>query len=660
MIVNLTPIAGFTTKIPVRAINFDITVRSSVLTWASIQIYYYLADSGWSDWALAVTWDAGTPNVMVYDPVTDSWRLPTAVPPAIGIASRNVTISDLAAGYYTVAVVVSNSAPEDVNFAINDVEVRNLKLDTTSAPGVFALVGDSQTPTQSVTKQIEVRGLPEDSYDFRLWRTTPDQTDITYQDDVYLRGYSEIINRVLAYPNHALMGVRAMATDRLYGGRPTITSVAIGEPLSVPPTTSRIETTVVRDDGYQLTGAIINGVNVTGMRKVLVDALLIVPDSKYYWLVRMDSPGMAQEDRLLTKFFLRVHTWEVAENAQARLYIQSSESFPANAPVMLFHEDVAPTRNVAWAVAKMLIHGSHGRIKESSIHWESFAEWNRWNSELKNGAPRHLYDAAVDFSTDLWDLAHKAAVTARGLLVASGGKYKVIIDRQTTHRQVFGEGNSRDFSLTPIPRADRANILVTSFLDESDNYNQKDISRDDVQGEELPIVHTLSTQVGVVRESQIIDMLDFMLAQNRYIGNNCSLVAGIDSLEIEVGDVFIAASQAKDFAASGRVFSVNSDTCTLDRPFTPEEGITYSFTVWAKDGVSYSWTGTLSGTTVEITTPDGLPMVEEDEYYEYPYVLSVASETRMKFRCLGVKRNGDSLEASITGIEYRDELYLND
>lgn len=34
--------------------------------------------------------------------------------------------------------------------------------------------------------------------------------------------------------------------------------------------------------------------------------------------------------------------------------------------------------------------------------------------------------------------------------------------------------------------------------------------------------------------------------------------------------------------------------------------------------------------------------------YEYPYIISKITEDRMKFRCLGIKRNAETIQASIS------------
>ena len=646
--IDIVPLSSFQTDVAVRAISCRLVIESSTITWARMQVKYKKVDG---DWMSHDIFEVGYPVSTVYHPNTDSYT--TVTSPPIGSASRNISITGLETDEYVFAVVLDNSeggTPDLSNFRIDRVS-----LDTASVNGVFEISADRKNPMHLVGKEIEVRGLAEAVYDFRIWRTTADETKTTWQDDIFLRGYSEIVNRTLAYPGHALIGVRAMATDRIYGGRPR-------EPLTVPVSGLRYDTTSAADAGAIDTYALVNGVIVTGMRKVLVNAQLPAADGSYFWLVRMDSDGYAQPDRLLTKHCLRVHTWEAA-GAQTYVYLQDAEPIPDGTDLMLFNEGADPyvSRHTAWAVAKMLIDGSHGRITAGSIDWEAFSAWDAWNMQTKaaTGQPRHLFDAVVDFNTDLWSLAMRTATTARGNLMKKGSKYSVWIDKAATHRQVFGEGNSKNVSVNPIPRSDRANILTTSFADQAANFEQKDISIEDVQESEYPIVKNMPVQVGVVRESQVTDLLQYMLLQNRYVGSTVSLEAGIDSIEVTIGDVFITASQAKDFSLSGRLVSVDPGVgAELDQPFTPEDGVTYKLTVWGTDGTLYTWTGALTGTGIT-TVPAPAGLVDAG-YYEHPYVLCKLTAERMKYRCIGARRVADTMHATLTGIEYRDEVYQND
>jgi hypothetical protein len=631
--------SGFTTTVECSAVKFTVQAISDLFRWMALDVWYRPVGGAWK---LHSVFDAGYGSFSFYSG-------------AVGNRYRSFEITGLTLDRYQVVVNWRNDQGTGSSRTLDNLAITGICLDTLYVPGVFTVSGYSPAPLRMSAKEIELTGLPRDDYVFRIWRTTDDQSGVSRQDAVYLRGYAEIVERSLAYPNHALMGVRAMATDRLYGGRPTITAIATGAPLSVP--ASSITTTVATDEGVVAgSGNLINGVTVDGMRKIMVNVALPSPSAIYYWLVRMDSAGMAQPDRLLTKWCCRVHTWEQV-SGQTRLYVQNSELIASGASVMLFTETDAPTRNTAWAVAKLLIEGSHGRITENHIHWDSFAAWNEWNQELVNGEPRHQFDAVIDFSADLWAIALRAAATARGTLVAAGGKYKVIIDRAATPVQLFGDGNSSNASVDFIPRSDRANILVGSFLDRDQSYEQRDISREDVQGAEYPIVTNYPVMVGVTRESQARALLDHTLRQNRYIERTITFDVGIDSIEVEIGDVFLFASPAHDFAQSGRLRSIIEGAVTLDESFTPVDGAPYRLSVWLKDGL-HQWSGPLTGTTESI--PGALPGISDTAYCEYPYLLVRVSEERPRYRVTKIKRVPETMQATITGVEYRDEIYQYD
>ena len=749
--ISASPWLGFQTTVNIKALSF----------------YFHHAN-----WSQRANWGTYPDVCIVYKLTSDtSWSILSQFYITPGSAARYVSKAGMTSGMYQVAIVIAVTAGDVFVADYDSFWLTNLTLDTSSINGTFTMSPVANNAQKGVNLQLEYLGLTEAQYDFRLWRTTQDQTAVDYSDDCYLRSFSEVLDQELSYPNHTLLGVRAMGTDRLSGGRPRVTSIATAEPLTVPST--KYTTTIIADLGIVTGYDDVLGFPVTGFRKLQLNAQLTANwDPDWYWMVISDSTGYAQSDRLLTKHFVKVPVWEVT-GGHTYIYVEETESYSGGTNVILFKERIDPyvSRRTAWAVAKMLIEGSHGRITENNIDWDAFAAWDVWNMQCNknkfninasditldysidstNGnlvynvgnshltgyipviggvtytvsfkhrmvwytkdkvylsgssntdtnktqtapigaafvrctvgtgawsayqfevgsvqtafeaynplkvEPRHLYDAVIDFSTDLWSLAMKAAQTARGNIYKRGNKYSVWIDKAASHVQLFGEGNSNNVSVNPIPRADRANILTTSFLDEATNYDQKDISRDDVQGNEFPIVKNIPTQVGVVRESQVTALLDYMLLQNRYVGSAISLEAGIDSIEVSVGDVFMVASQAKDFSLSGRLVNVNTSTVDLDQPFTPEVGITYQLTVWGTDGTLYTWSGTLTGTAItSITKPSGMP---SSDHYEYPYVLCKLTEERMKYRCIGIRRAADTMHANLTGIEYRSEVYAND
>ncbi len=649
----------FETEIDVSAIYFDLTVYPTILnsgdpgyslvTWGKFKVS--IRKVGDTDWTLLKEYQTGCCTTECQQAAT--WH---------------VNIQGLTFDKHQVKITWHNFCCTNPNgdFNVNFMALNNLKLGGAARESFFTLTG---LGSESVTRTLEYEGLEEDYYDFKIWRTTFDQTSVYWQDDVYLASYSEIINAPCAYPNHALMGVQAIATNRLSGSRPKVTATGIGSPLSVPAAAAQYNTEIVSDEGIIETGNV-NQIIVDGMRKIVIDVALPAPagdgSDKYFWLVFMDTAGYAQEDRLLTKMFKRVHTWELINGGtQTRLYIQSTESFTSG-NVMLFHEDDAPIKNTAWAVAKALIQGSQGRIPAAKIDWESFASWNIrneglvWNAEKGEYEKRNQCDALIDFQGDLWGTALRLAATAQGMIIAAGGKYKVMIDKADTPRQVFSEGNTKNVQVHPIPRIERANILVTDFLDQYDLHKQKTISEDDVLGNEQPIVKTLPSQVGVTRESQVRRNLKQMLKHNRFVDDMIVFEADTDAIECEVGEVFVFQSQAHDFACGGRIVGVKGQNVVLDREINPETGQTYKLYIWLKDGTVISWQGTLSGVDLtEVPQPEGFPQIGIDPY-ELPYVLSKVVDEKTKYRALNIKLNTRTIQSTITGLEYRDEVYTDD
>lgn len=642
---------GFNTDINCTAIKFrlnsyDTVDGSTIFTWSRYRVYYRKA--GTSSWTLFNTYETGACYYGYH-----------------ANASWDIVISNLEEGQYEVRIDWANDCCTNPygTHNINAFSIDELYFSTQSEEHTIS--GDSSNPTKAVTKTTEVKGLNEAIYHFRIWRTTEDYSSAYWSDDIYLHSYSEIIDAQCSYPGNALVGVRAMATDRLSGSRPKITAIGIGAPLTVPGSENRYDTYIYADEGL-VTGAgnVVNNVNVDGMRKLVVPVTLPDPGNewgKYFWLVRKDTDGYADPDHLLTKFTVRVHTWEILSppSGYTRLYVMSTESIPANTQVILFHEDYGGYDRLAWAIAKMLIDGSRGRITPEQIDWESFKEFDNWCEEIVDGERRHKFDALIDFSTDLWTMASRAAMQGRGILLPSGRKYRIVIDKAVEAPVcVFGEGNTRNAKILPIPRQDRANILVTSFLDENNNYEEKTISEEDVQPGEYPIVKNLPVLVGVTRETEARRYLRYLLKQNRYIDHMIQFEAGFDSIAIQVGDVFAFQSQANDFAFSGKIVEQNGNTLVLDRTFTPEISETYKLYVWGHDSQVYIWSGTLSGEDInEVPCPAGFTLAGP---YEADYILTKVSDERTLYRCIGIKRSGDTLFATITGIQYAPEVYEDD
>lgn len=632
--------------------SYSNAIPGMVFYWSMYKVYYRIV--GESSWTLYDTYEVGTKSTA------------SRANSEIGI--------ELPAGYcqYEVRVNwVSDSCSDDGGehnidaFAITDFYL------AASAAKTITMTGKVGSPTSAIYKVIKTNVMVESMYDFRVWRITKDSDSYRQQDDVYIRSYTEILNKQLTYPNHPLIGVRALATDRLSGSRPTITTMLTGEPLTIPKSASeRVTTTIVSDGGIVAEDTFVNGSDVSGMRAINIadniPGTAPTKDAPYCaWIVWLDSDGFAQSDRQLTKFFQRVETWN-----DKLLYVNMTQNVSSGASIMVFSEQYAPIDNLAWAVTKVMLQGSRGRITSSKIDWDSFSEWNDWNETLIYDdlndvmTKRHQFDAVIDFSVDLQSIILRMMTTGRAMPAYAGGLFGVSIDKaepaimtfdDVTNVAIFAEGNANNSSLSLIPRSDRANTLVCDYQDEAGDKHT--ISESDVVYPELPILTTIPLQVGVKREFQVRKYLRYLLRQNRYIDYVKNMDVGFDSLQCRVGDIILSQSKANDLAMSGRIKYVGSTEITLDQTFTAN-GETYNFYVWGSDNKTYRWQGTLTGTDIEtVPIPTGFTMVNR---YDCPYILAKITSLSHFYRIHNISRSGNDFTAQIKGLEYRTEVYAED
>jgi hypothetical protein len=281
---------------------------------------------------------------------------------------------------------------------------------------------------------------------------------------------------------------------------------------------------------------------------------------------------------------------------------------------------------------------------------------------LLGGAARYRFNGVIDYGDDLWGIVNRIAAIGRGILVASGGKYRVVVDRAVDAPvQVFTEGNSRNVAVRPIPRSERANVLVTTYIDADYGYQERTVSEEDVQSGEYPIVKTIPTLIGCTSETWARAYLRHLLLQNRYVGEMVDLEAGVDSIEVEVGDVFALQTRAADLALGGRIVEVSGGNVVIDEPFTPEIGVTYILRIWGQDGEQYTWTGAFGSMIppplTEIPAPTGYTQADR---YGAPFILVKETLGEKWYRCTGIRRSGQTLFAVVSGIEYRSEVYAND
>jgi predicted phage tail protein len=459
----------------------------------------------------------------------------------------------------------------------------------------------SYTSRTSLHRIYSKRGLTAGQYDIRVTRTSDDSSiSPTMMGDLTWTSLDEIRTDDLAYPNTALIGIKALATDQLNGSTPNFTIKLKGKKISVPD---------VKNGGTSVAWANYYYDSDTSQYKLLSDGTVLSWDGTTY-----------------------ITAWS------------------AN-PVWCLYDLLVNTR-----------YGLGESIDSTMIDLPSFVSMSKYcENRVPDGnggyEKRLRLDIVLDGSTRALDMVVQIAQSFRGLVFYSSGTIKIKIDKQGTPVQLFGMGNivQGSFSQSWLGVKDRFNVVEVQYLDSTKLYAQEKIAVfDDASIVAGDPVRKQDLRVFCTSVSQAYREARFFLWRNKYIKRAVSFQVGIDAICCEAGDLISISHDVPAWGASGRVVSGTSNTITIDKDYTLESGKTYAVSVrHADDSIeektittaigTYS-TFTISGTFA--TTPSA---------YDVFAIGEITIETK-PFRVQDIKINGDHT-AEINAIEYNASIY---
>lgn len=136
----------------------------------------------------------------------------------------------------------------------------NIEFKLTSAGSwtSYGAVTLSDAKRTAIRRTIRKEGLVAGQYDIRIQRTSPEAFTTNVQDAVRRSSINEIVNDGYVYPNVALLGVRALATDQVSGGMPNITCLVQGKKVRVYTTTSSFTTVWSNNPAWIVLDMLIN------------------------------------------------------------------------------------------------------------------------------------------------------------------------------------------------------------------------------------------------------------------------------------------------------------------------------------------------------------------------------------------------------------------
>lgn len=467
--------------------------------------------------------------------------------------------------------------------------------------------------TRTTARRIyRIENLSAGKYDVRVTKTSDDSTlDPVKTGDVSLSQVDEIRTDDFTYPNTALIGFRALATDQLSGNMPNMTCLIEGKKVSVPD---------IRNAGNP------------------------VDWEDYYWDPDYDSGAGAY--RLLSDD--TVLTWD------GSTYVNK---WSAN-PIWCLRDLLTNTR-----------YGLGDYVESSDIDLEVALEKSRICEEkVPNGSggyeKRFTLNIVLDSFTEALEVITQICTVFAGVPFYNYGRVKFEIDRPQqpdtgvfVPDQIFGMGNiakdSAVFNWKDINEI--YNVVNVQFLNKNLNYARDVISYIDEESlANGDRINPLEVRLFVTSPSEAYRMARYILRHNKLVKRSVSFRAGIDSIACQVGSRILVSHDVTQWGYSGRIKSASSSQVVLDKEVEFLPGVSYQIMVRLVDDSLVTKTITnFPGITDTINISGTFSTVPAA--YD-GYIIGVVNNVSKPFTVSAIDMN-ERLEAEIVAFEYVEEVW---
>lgn len=463
--------------------------------------------------------------------------------------------------------------------------------------GLTTISANSHTTVRRIYRKD---GLVKGLYDIRITRTSEDSS--TYKTgDLQLSNIDEIKTDDLAYPNTALLGIEAMATDQLSGAMPQFSCIVKGKKVRIP--------------------KIMNGVNEVNW-------------NDYYW----DSA--TSQYKLLSNG--TVLSWD------GTTYV---ERYSAN-PIWCVRDLQINTR-----------YGTGEFIDLTSLDDTLLLSMSRYCEEkipdgLGGYEKRFRMDIVLDSPARALDVLSQLASIFRGMFFFSEGTVKVKIDKPESPVQLFGMGNIIEGSFTQQWKSikETPNVIEVQYLDKDKDYQQEQIAvideaaltaGDPIRKKQIKVFTTKMSYA--IREGR------YHLKVNKYIERSVSFKAGIDAIACQAGDRIDISHDVPQWGFSGRVQSGSTTIkVKLDQSVTIDAGKTYKIRVkFSDDTIEERTVSDPAGTYTEVIVSSAFS--QAPQAYDV-YALGESNKIIKPFRIVSMKINNNN-EVEVLAIEYDENIY---
>jgi len=456
--------------------------------------------------------------------------------------------------------------------------------------------------TSPFTVTYSSPSLDRDYYQIKIERVTESfESDPKKAGNVYLSYIDEVTDWSLAYPGTALIGIRLLASDRLSGNVPTVTSVVRGVKILQP----KIVDSAGNPLGYD----------------------------QYYW----DEDSQCYRDTTGEEAFWDGITWHYQWSAN---------------PVWILYDILTNQRYGLGAYTS-----SQGQLlvqdKDELVSLANYCDTLIPCQEDGHYEKRFRLDIVIDSAQSAVDLIHRICTTFRCLDFFSNGKYSFIIDKPEMPVQVFNSGNiiANSFQETFGSFKETPNVIEVEFWDASRNFTRSMAAVYDSDEADNPVRKKSYSLIGVTRESQALRIAKYYLLSAKYNRRLIQWKSGLDSFVCQPGDTVLFQHDVPQWTEGGRIIACGNDNKTFFLDANIIQTGNLQITVRTKNGTVL---------TENIVSVDGSKVVVANAFSEtiYPqdlWVISSIPDNRFFARIISIARIGN--QAGFSAVEYHDEVY---
>lgn len=434
------------------------------------------------------------------------------------------------------------------------------------------ITGKSDKPFKREIEVVIPDNMKFDAgYVFTIEKSSDDSDSSEIADSVSALGWFEVEDTKLAYPRTAMVGYALKAVNEHTGGIPTFTSMTKGLLVKVPsnynqPVLSgtdypgrngeidwrQLELSDTGTNSYVSKGYYLQNSGTTTVRNNSTPQIYIGAwdgSFVYSWtqnpvwiiydILTNQTYGLGIPEKNIDKFKF----YQVAQ------YCDACDPITGN---------FIGVDGLADGSYRYKPRGMYSTVRENQ-------------KGLPSGTPikerRFISDISITEQERGMDLLNKISSTFRSILIYANGKITLAVDMPNEYpAMIFNEATIKtgSFSISGNKESDMYTGVDVSYIEPSNSFKRETLridSADSNDGTQVSDIENIASidLFGVTRRSQAMRMAQYHLAASKFQRRNVNFVTSIDAINLTPGDVIAISSQGTGIAYGfGGKISANS------------------------------------------------------------------------------------------------------